>query len=251
MKAGIFKEKFIVILISISIFLLLLEISLRITGWISLKTQDNAGSYAANKDSYIVLCLGDSFTYGVGAPLGQDYPSQLENLLKTHAQGKKFKVINAGVCSYNTSQILEKFKEILRRNTKPDLVTFLGGGANYWNYWGYRRYLKDNTFISAVNDYLYRIRIYKLGKLLLININKRIKDGSLTKALKNKAVNNPSQPAVVKEKSPVPDVQALQSRAADHFGKNIQSNVSVNNSRYYVNLGDTCEKHKQYEEAIK
>ncbi|MFZ2385602.1 MAG: hypothetical protein WBE75_05300 [Candidatus Omnitrophota bacterium] len=70
-----------------------------------------------------------SFTFGMGAENGMDHPAQLEAMLNAQDGKRKYKVINKGVCSYNTSQILRDFKEDLRETKRPDLVLFLGGGA--------------------------------------------------------------------------------------------------------------------------
>src|SRR4029079_7866623 len=42
-----------------------------------------------------VLALGDSFTFGVGARVGETYPAQLEKALR--ARGVRTEVLNAGV----------------------------------------------------------------------------------------------------------------------------------------------------------
>lgn len=165
----ILLQRMTVMFLGTVVFLLCLEAGLRIVGMLSAASTHN-GLPAPAGSSYTILCLGDSFTYGIGASRGKDYPSQLEGILNTRAGKGRFKVVNAGVCANNTSQILEQLKAILKAGSKPDLVVLWAGGANYWNYWGYQRYLQSDNFVSRLNDWLYRVRIYKLGKLLLRDV---------------------------------------------------------------------------------
>ncbi len=83
-----------------------------------------------------ILCIGDSFTYGLGAAHDLDYPAQLARMLDSGYPGGKFRVMNRGRCSYNTAQILSDLKAALREGAAPDLVILLGGGSNYWNFYG-------------------------------------------------------------------------------------------------------------------
>ena len=75
-----------------------------------------------------VLCLGDSFTFALGVAHEDLYVQQLERLLESAHEGRRFQVINAGVAGYNTRQELIYLS---RRGfeLEPDLVTV----AFYWN----------------------------------------------------------------------------------------------------------------------
>ena len=68
-----------------------------------------------------VLCLGDSFTYGVGVDDRFAYPALLEHLLKERLPGMAVEVANAGVPFYDlfdeTAYFLEK-----GRRMQPDVV---------------------------------------------------------------------------------------------------------------------------------
>ena len=142
------------------ISILLLEIVLRLFGVYF--SQKNAASDAKHKKGiYTVLCLGDSFTYGIGATPEKSYPEQLKALI-TAGYGKKINVINAGVCAGNTTQMLESVQKLLDKH-HPDVIVMLFGMANSWNYYGYT--LNDNI--------LYRIRTYKLFKRLKQNLDYR------------------------------------------------------------------------------
>jgi lysophospholipase L1-like esterase len=95
----------------------------------------------------------------MGAKEGYDYPSQLERVLNTNSK-IKFKVNNRGILVANTKQVLKRILTDIHIN-KPNMIIILAGGANYTNYWGYG---------SKLNNYLYRIRVFKLIRLLYNDI---------------------------------------------------------------------------------
>jgi lysophospholipase L1-like esterase len=73
----------------------------------------------------IIVCFGDSLTYGTGANRGQDYPSQLSELI-----GKP--VINTGVPGDTTARALKRLgRDVLSQ--KPDIVLITLGGNDLKN----------------------------------------------------------------------------------------------------------------------
>ena len=113
----------------ILIILLLAEIALRIVGVIYSEKQANTD--IDNTDGkFVVLCIGDSFTYGVGSTKGNDYPAQLQRILQENTE-QEVVVINRGRCAQNTAQTIEKLQDDLN-SCKPDMVVMLFGMANSW-----------------------------------------------------------------------------------------------------------------------
>ena len=73
----------------------------------------------------VIVCFGDSLTYGTGAGKEMDYPSQLSKLLGTP-------VINAGAPGDTTARALERLeRDVLSR--APDLVLITLGGNDLKN----------------------------------------------------------------------------------------------------------------------
>jgi len=71
----------------------------------------------------IIICFGDSITYGEGASEGADYPSYLQGLL--HKE-----VINAGVSGDTTESALSRLeRDVLEKN--PYLVIVELGGNDF------------------------------------------------------------------------------------------------------------------------
>lgn len=67
-----------------------------------------------------ILCLGDSYTFGMGVNDGETYPSYLEGLL--NADGKQsFRVLNAGAMDIGIKHYVEYYRNNIDR-LKTDLV---------------------------------------------------------------------------------------------------------------------------------
>lgn len=159
--------------------LFLLEISLRVTGFIYQKkwALSNKVSSPNGGNSYIVLCLGNSFTLGVGAPFGKRYPDYLQQLLDDKFNKNIIRVINGGVNCENSAELLDKLEANINR-LKPDLIILQTGQPNFSNYYKYRNYLRrQNINIKNLpfflNDFFYNSRIFRLLLLLQDNIKSK------------------------------------------------------------------------------
>lgn len=109
-----------------------------------------------------ILCVGDSFTVGMGAPGGESYPAHLQRLLDACATGR-YVVVNAGAASQNTAQALHKLPEQLERY-QPAAVVVLCGCANQWNKWGYGA--QGSRVAGWLTRVAYRLRTWKLMQRL-------------------------------------------------------------------------------------
>ena len=83
---------------------------------------DDAGSFST---SDVIVCFGDSLTYGTGASPGLDYPSRLGEML-----GQE--VINAGVPGDTTASALDRLEEDVLSES-PGLVLITLGGNDLKN----------------------------------------------------------------------------------------------------------------------
>ncbi len=126
-------------LLGLCCVLLLLEAGL----WLLAEVHERwaaAPAAGASPRAFTILCLGDSFTEGVGAPEEMSYPRQLERLLQRKFGAGAYRVINEGRLGYNTRMVLERVdREHLLERYRPQLVLLLLGGANSWNLEGYER----------------------------------------------------------------------------------------------------------------
>lgn len=95
------------------------------------------GSEIENKDKPFLLCLGDSFTFGIGVNDKETYPAVLGEILED-----RFQVLNGGVTGYNLSQSLGRLM-MLGQQLKPAIVV-LAVFANDWEDLDYTSYIVAN-----------------------------------------------------------------------------------------------------------
>ncbi len=112
----------------------LLEGGLRLAGWAARRYWESARQQTRQGGGRVILCVGDSLTYGLGALPENSYPRQLERLLRAET-GRPYTVFNAGVCGDNTRLVLDRLPARLVE-TRPDVVLVLVGSANLWNFSG-------------------------------------------------------------------------------------------------------------------
>lgn len=152
------------------LFLVILEICLRVVGSVySHLSESDTGS--TDKGQVTILTIGDSVTFGIGAPTGFSYPAQLEAIIKKEVPDKNYTVINRGRPGQNSAQILSRAEGWLRQ-FKPALVTILIGAQNQVNYFGFHDYLKQTDtgrrgFFLRSYDLLDKIRIYRFVSRLV------------------------------------------------------------------------------------
>ncbi|MFH0753823.1 MAG: hypothetical protein V2A70_04595 [Candidatus Omnitrophota bacterium] len=178
-------NRIFVFFIGIIMALLFLETGLRVGSLVYMWRQDSLSSSVATGQGqkYVVLCLGNSYTKGDGAPLSMSYPAQLQIIFDEKMPQRNIKVINKGRGGQNTSELLDDLIVNLEK-FKPDLVVLQTGQANLWNYLQYTKYLgKNDKHMTLLrrwayfgSECLHASRVYRLWLLLGENL-KQMKDG--------------------------------------------------------------------------
>ena len=112
--------------------LVLFEVLLRAFGFVYyFERQHRPGNHP--EDAYVILCVGDSCTWGLGTDQKRyGYPVQLANLLAKRHPETKSRVVNMGFPGANSSQINRRFEGWLRLHD-PDLCIILIGNNDVWN----------------------------------------------------------------------------------------------------------------------
>jgi lysophospholipase L1-like esterase len=110
------------------IFLAGLELALQVGHAYALRRLARAG--VTDPGAPVILCLGDSHTYGAGVSADESYPARLQALLRD--AGHRINVVNLGAPGTNTSEIRRVLPELLRAY-KPAAVIVLASVNNGWN----------------------------------------------------------------------------------------------------------------------
>lgn len=76
-------------------------------------------------NEFRILVMGDSVPFGIGVPVHDSFPAQLEHVLQSQAAAKvNIRTLNMGVPSYNTEQELTQLKQV-GLSLNPDLAILL------------------------------------------------------------------------------------------------------------------------------
>jgi hypothetical protein len=135
--------------------------------------------------SRLIVCLGDSHTFGAGLPVEDSYPFQLQTLLNERSPGT-YSVINLGVPGMNTAQALNRLPGYVDR-FEPEIVIVWAGINNSWNWAEVDDW--TGSWTSFLRSLLARSRLYRLIRVRLHDwrieqmIERRRKEGEATDAL--------------------------------------------------------------------
>lgn len=165
-----FVTKILLIIFGLFFSLILLEIGLRIGGFVLLSLQDYRNSQGMQqKGAYRIMCLGESTTQ-------DQYPVFLEEILNQCNTGIKFSVIDKGLDGTTTSAILERLNYDLDKY-RPDMVVAMMG----INDWGV--HIPYETATASKSMRLFKsFRIYKLARFLWLHILTKVKEMGLYKS---------------------------------------------------------------------
>ncbi len=173
-----FKQKIALIFFGLALTLVLLEVGLRIGGFVFLSLQEyhNRVSLIHNGE-YRILCLGESTTALGGE---SSYPRQLEQILNASQDDIKFTVINKGIPSITTSHIVTHINQYLEEYKPHMVVTMMGINDGLTS--------KEESVSSQRwwSKVFVNTRIYKLGQSLrqhLAQKRKEIKDVRINEKL--------------------------------------------------------------------
>ncbi len=179
------KQKILLLLCSMLASLLLLEAGLRIAGVIHLSIRDHQNKTALTKrDSYRILCVGESTTYLDGE---NNYPNYLSELLNASHPTKSFNVINKGTPGVSTDFIIENITSWINEY-HPDIVLAMMGVNDDM------LLSRDEKPDSPPAAFLKTTRVYKLACWLTAAIKNRLSKtapGSLT--LKNELTEDSAE----------------------------------------------------------
>lgn len=141
-------------LLAISIALVAIEMSLRFAGFVVLNKGRWFQSAPTENAQFRVLCLGDSYTYGIGTePTLYSWPRQLETTIRRENPGLSADIYNRGVPGRSSSEVLAELPAHLE-TIRPHVVCILVGINNFWNF-------RDDPVRTNAERMLAESRIYR------------------------------------------------------------------------------------------
>lgn len=158
-------EKLLLIIFGILLVLVILEIGLRIGGFLLLSAQERRNLISLkNGDTFRIMCIGESTT----AMGGEDaYPYLLEKILNQSGARIRFSVINKGVCGTSTTGLLGELEENLKKY-KPNMVIAMMGINDYD--WCNIMIPYKEQYNFTPSNFVSSIKIYKLWRLIRMRL---------------------------------------------------------------------------------
>ena len=159
-----FSKKVSLIFLGLFLALIILEISLRLGGFITLSLQEkNNLASLKQKGTYRIMCLGESTT-------SHQYPPFLEEFLNKQNIGIKFSVIDKGIPGTNTMFILDQLESNIDKY-KPDMVITMMGINDFGSHMPVEDY-SDSKIMSSLQS----LKVYKLVKLIYLHFKEKTKE---------------------------------------------------------------------------
>lgn len=164
------SNKGIFYLVGFIIFAVFFELVLRLAGVVYKTYRIGGKRVEAGRNAGMdrILCLGDSFTFGIGAARGYSYPEQLQEMLDKRLPGR-FIVYNAGIPGQNSSEVLKNIDSDIKKYN-PQVIILMIGRNN-------KNILSEGSYVffdNSLRSYLYRadlllsrLRIYEFFKTFI------------------------------------------------------------------------------------
>lgn len=210
MKRISIGQKIALIIFGLFLCVVLLEIGLRIGGFVFLSLREYRNIISIKKKgAYCVMCLGESTTAHGG---DSSYPRQLEEVLNQRNLGIKFSVINKGRDGTNTGVIVSQLENDLNKYTPDMVITMMGinDGRDTVAY--------EDILIKKVKLFLNSFRTYKLVKLLKLHIVNKTRELVIYKSKRDIAIQ-------VNDLTPLNDKEVL-----------TKEPIEINHRAYYAEL---------------
>ena len=161
------KQKVGLILFGIFLTLVILELGLRVGGFVLSSYQRTSNKKSFDAD-YRILCLGESTTADIYGPKNS-WPAQLEIILNNKTSEIKFKIFNEGIGGTNTAIILSRLNENLEKYNPNMVITMMGINDGDMSL-VYKESIKNKIFLMFQD-----FRVYKLSKLIFDSFKSKIK----------------------------------------------------------------------------
>ncbi|MBI4846935.1 MAG: tetratricopeptide repeat protein [Candidatus Omnitrophica bacterium] len=169
-------QKIILVVFGVISAVILLEAILSLLNFYSEKSllfEKTIEEFRIDKNTKIVFCIGDSFTYGVGASFEHSYPGQLEKILNGRRGESRFKVFNLGVPGYDSDKIILRFKRFLKKCSPDVVIAMIGVNDTFF----YEQRPYDEKINSGLNSIgvIFLERLRKFDAILRYNLSLKLR----------------------------------------------------------------------------
>jgi lysophospholipase L1-like esterase len=161
------RQKIGLCIFGIFLCLILLEIALRLSGFIYYSIYKLPEDRAPD---YRIFCIGESTTFGIGASNSAiyNYPCQLEKILNEKFSNLRVQCFFDKSIGINTTENLIRLPSCIEKY-KPHLVIFMVGVNNWWNLDKsniliFSKKSGFHYFFIKLSVFMDRFRVYKLFK---------------------------------------------------------------------------------------
>ena len=252
-----FRQKIVLIIFGLCLCAALLEIGLRIGGFVILSLQEHRNKLSIRqKGTYRIICLGESTTV-------DQWPRPLEDILNQKDIGIKFSVIDKGIPATNTGVVLSQLEDNLDKYNPQMVITMMGINDE-----GYTLPYEDIPAKKAIL-FFRSFRTYKLIRLLHLHIVNKVRETGIYKARdKKENTNDPTKPSSLKEQEKIlknaieinPEDERVYLRLGKYyrkigehnrFGEMFKKAIEINpeDERAYIGLGVYYRKRGEYNKA--
>lgn len=192
-KRPSWKKRVLFLLIVIALLLVSLEGVLQLAKHYAGKPDKKTGLFNGC-DKIVIACIGDSMTFGLGAPKGQSYPDMLPAFLELEIPSIDFVAHNRGVAGSNTSEGIGKVNFYLgtRNGRQADYALIMYGVNNRWNlhdatFWGWDEKAKDENLGAYISS---KFQVNKLFKIAVENVRAKKENSKSTGTTKTAYYDN-------------------------------------------------------------
>jgi len=169
-RKSILIRRFYFILFGFFASLIIIELCLRLTGWVyfihdSLREKANIEK-VFGKDSIRILCLGPCYTLGVGVPVEYTYPKYLEKILNEKYPEKKIAVINKGERGKNLFFFVKNLERYIAEYRPHVVILNINSRINFYSKdFVAKKNLSFGLIKHKIKRFISGFRIYKVLEL--------------------------------------------------------------------------------------
>ena len=157
-------QRVILILFSLFLTAAILEIGLRLGGFIITSLQEHRNLQSMKQKGVCrIMCLGESTTQG-------EYPPYLEKTLNQRNIGIKFSVIDEGLAGANTKTIVSDLEANLDKY-RPDIIVAMMGINDWGDHIPY-----ETASNSRIILFIRSLKVYKLSRFLWLHARAKARE---------------------------------------------------------------------------